>query len=90
LPTENLELVAQNQQLDVFHMQATAAPNQRANQRPHSEVEEGENHVADPLNPREEEATTNIGALLPPERAVLAPFSGFWYSRARVKLSLRI
>jgi hypothetical protein len=30
LPPQNLELVAQHQQLDVFHMQAPTATNKRA------------------------------------------------------------
>jgi hypothetical protein len=48
--TMPLELVPQHQQFDVFHMQATAATNKRAKQGPKSEVEEGEDHAADPPN----------------------------------------
>src|SRR5438128_11719525 len=51
LPTQDLELVAQHQQLDVFHMEAAAATNKCAKQSPHGEVEEGEDHAADPPNP---------------------------------------
>jgi hypothetical protein len=40
LPAQDLELVAQHQQLDVFHMQAAAAMHKRAEQRPQGEVEE--------------------------------------------------
>jgi hypothetical protein len=52
LPAQDLELVAQHQQLDVFHMQASTATNKRAEQRPHSEVEKRESHAADPPTPR--------------------------------------
>ena len=51
LPAQNLELVTQHQQLDVFHMQPAAATNQRIEQSPKSEIEEGEDHAADPPNP---------------------------------------
>jgi hypothetical protein len=34
LPAQDLELVAQHQQLDVFHVQAAAATNKRAEQTP--------------------------------------------------------
>jgi hypothetical protein len=40
LPPEDLELVAQHQQLDVFHMQAATATKERAEQSAHGEVEE--------------------------------------------------
>jgi hypothetical protein len=52
LAAENLELVTQHQQLEVFHMQAAAATNQRTEQGPKSEIEEGEDHVANPPSPR--------------------------------------
>jgi hypothetical protein len=52
LTAENLELVPQHQQLEVFHMQPAAATNQRTEQSPNSEIEEGEDHAADPPNPR--------------------------------------
>jgi hypothetical protein len=35
LPAQDLELVAQHQQLDVFHVQTAAATNKRAKQSPH-------------------------------------------------------
>jgi hypothetical protein len=41
LAAQNLELVAENQQLDVFHVQAAAATNERVEQSTHSEIEEG-------------------------------------------------
>jgi hypothetical protein len=52
LSAQDLELVAQHQQLDVFHMQAPTATNKRAEQSPQSEVEEGESHAADTPSPR--------------------------------------
>jgi hypothetical protein len=60
LPTQDLELVAQHQQLDVFHVQTAAATNKRAKHSPHSEVEEGEGHAADPPSPRAQVKTTPI------------------------------
>src|SRR5436190_681365 len=52
LPAQDLELVAQHQQLDVFHMQSPTATNKRAEQRPHGKVEKRENHAADTPSPR--------------------------------------
>jgi len=51
LTAQDLELVAQHQQLDVFHMQAPTATNKRSEQRPHGKVEKREGHAADPANP---------------------------------------
>jgi hypothetical protein len=51
LATEDLELVPQHQQLDVFHMKPAAATNQRTEQSPKTEIEEGEEHAADPPSP---------------------------------------
>jgi hypothetical protein len=51
LPAQDLELVAQHQQLDVFHMQAATATNERAEQCPHREVKKREGHTADTPNP---------------------------------------
>jgi hypothetical protein len=44
LAAQNIELVAQDQQLDVLDVQATTSPNQCAEQRPEREVEEGQGH----------------------------------------------
>ena len=55
LPAQDLELVAQHQQLDVLHVEAAAATNKRAEQSPHGEVEEREGHAADPPGPRANE-----------------------------------
>jgi hypothetical protein len=51
LPAQDRKLVPQHQQLNVFHVQAAAATNKRAQQGPKREVEEGEGHAADPPNP---------------------------------------
>jgi hypothetical protein len=55
--------MAQHQQFDVFHMQATAAANKRTEQSPHSELEKREDHAADPPKPRPRRGDTNFGAL---------------------------
>ena len=47
LPAQDLELVAQHQQLDVFHMQATTATKERTEESAHDEVKERERHAAD-------------------------------------------
>ena len=39
LPAQDLELVAQHQELDVFHMQAATTTKERTEQSAHSEVE---------------------------------------------------
>jgi hypothetical protein len=48
LPAQDLELVAQHQQLDVFHMPPATAANERTDQSPHSEADEGEGNAGDP------------------------------------------
>jgi len=65
LPAQDLELVAQHQQLNVFHMQTPTATHKRAEQSPHHEIKEGKGHAADPPNPRAKKSDTNIGALQP-------------------------
>jgi hypothetical protein len=52
LPPQDLKLMAQHQQFDVFHMQATTATHKRPEYSPHGEVEEREGHAADHPNPR--------------------------------------
>jgi hypothetical protein len=47
--------VPQDEQLDVLRVQATATPNQGAKQSPEREIQEGEDHAADPPSPRREE-----------------------------------
>ena len=61
LTAQDLELVAQHQQLDVIHMQAASATNERTEQSPHGEVEEGEGHTADPPSPGLRRRDTNFG-----------------------------
>jgi hypothetical protein len=51
LPAEDGQLVSKHEELDVFHIQAASATNERAQQRPDGEVEEGEGHAADPPSP---------------------------------------
>jgi len=46
LAAQNLELMAEHQQLDVLDIRATAAANKQAEQSPNSDVEEGEEHPA--------------------------------------------
>src|SRR5919202_1390597 len=48
LPAQDRKLVPQDEQLDVFHVQAAAATYERAQQGPKGEEEEGEGHAADP------------------------------------------
>lgn len=67
LAAQNLELMAQDQQLDVLCVQATAPPNECSQQSPERELEEGEGHIADPPNPPAMGRDTNIGALQPAE-----------------------
>ena len=60
LPAQDLELVAQHQQLDVFQMQATTAANKRAEQRPHDEVEKRESPCRRYSQPSLQEEATPI------------------------------
>ena len=64
LAAQNIELVAQDQQLDVLDVQATRTPNQRAEQSPERHVEEGEGHGrrSSPFS-RKRGRDTNTGAL---------------------------
>jgi hypothetical protein len=57
LTAQHLELVPQHDQLDVLQAQAAATANERAEQSPEREVEEGENHAADPPRPHQSSAT---------------------------------
>jgi hypothetical protein len=63
LAAQNLELVAQDQQLDVLDVHAAATPNERAQQRPEREVAKRQGHYADPPTPVRERRDTTIGAL---------------------------
>lgn len=51
LPAQNLELMPQHKQLDVFHVQTTATTNKRPEKGPHGEVEKREGHATNPPNP---------------------------------------
>jgi hypothetical protein len=48
LTAQDRQLVPQHEQLDVFHVQAAPAPDERAQHSPDDEVEEGESHADDP------------------------------------------
>jgi hypothetical protein len=64
LAAQDLEFVAQDEQLDILDVQATATTNQCPEQGPESEVEEGEGHLPPILpNPARKGRDTNIGAL---------------------------
>jgi hypothetical protein len=65
LTTEDLELVAQDEQLDVLDVQATATANECPQHSPERHVEKREDHRADPPNPTREERDTSIGTLHP-------------------------
>jgi len=54
LAAQNLELVAERHQLDVFDVRATTAANKQAEQSPNSEVEQREEHATDPRSPHPE------------------------------------
>ena len=64
LPAQDRKLVPQDEQLDVFHVQAAPATNKRAQQSPNSKVEKGDGHAADP-------PTLSPNAATP----ILAPFT---------------
>ncbi len=71
LPTQDLKLVAEHQQLDVFHVQAATATHERAEQSTHGEVEKREGHASDPRNPLLLKETTPIFAPFTPLRGHL-------------------
>jgi hypothetical protein len=78
LSTQNLQLVAQDQQLDVLDIQATATPNERAQQRPERDVEEREGHIADPPQTRPQEGATRVLAPFRPLRR--RPHTHPWFT----------
>jgi hypothetical protein len=51
LAAQHRDLVAQDQQLELLGVQATATPNECAQQGPERDIEEGEGHYRDPPNP---------------------------------------
>ena len=63
LAGQHLKLVAQDQQLDVLGVQATATRNECAQQGPEREVEEGEGHYRRSSQAAREGRDTSIGAL---------------------------
>jgi hypothetical protein len=62
LAAQDLELVAQDQQLDVLDVQTAATPNERSQQRPGREVEKREGHGRRSSQPAHERRDTRIGA----------------------------
>jgi hypothetical protein len=56
LPAQHLKLVAQDQELDVLDVEATATADEHPKQSPKREVQEGEGHTGDPPSPRPDEA----------------------------------
>ncbi len=54
LAAKDLKFVAENHELDVLGIRATAAADQQAEQSPDSEVVEREEHAADPRSPQPE------------------------------------
>jgi hypothetical protein len=62
LAAQDLELVAQDQQLDVLDVQTAATPNERSQQRPGREVEKREGHGRRSSQPAHERRDTSIGA----------------------------
>ena len=73
LATEDLELVAQDEQLDVLDVQATATTNECPQQSPERHVEKREGHRADPPNRPAKGATRVLAPFRGPTR-LLAPF----------------
>jgi hypothetical protein len=63
LPAQNLQLVAQDEQLDVFHMQTATTTNQRPKQSPHGEIEKREGHASILAAFAASRGDTNFGAL---------------------------
>jgi hypothetical protein len=60
LGTQNVRLVAQDQQLEVLHVQTAATSDERSQQRPEREVEERDGHIADPPQTRRYEVATRL------------------------------
>jgi hypothetical protein len=73
LAAQNLELVTQHQKLDVLQIQAAATPNKCAKQSPEREVQEGEDHAADPLSVRPREATRILAPFRPASLSLGSP-----------------
>ena len=65
LAAQHRDLVAQDHQLEVLGVQATATPNECAQQGPERDVEEGEGHYRRSTQPTPRRADTSIGALQP-------------------------
>ena len=64
LTTQNLELVTDHHQLDVLHIRTATTANKQAEQSPNSEIEEGEEHAADPPSPRPQTCDRSNGTAM--------------------------
>jgi hypothetical protein len=62
---QHRDLVAQDQQLEDLGVQATATPNECAQQGPERDIEEGEGHYRDPPNPPTKRATRVLAPYTP-------------------------
>jgi hypothetical protein len=69
LAAQHRDLVAQDQQLEVLGVQATATPNECAQQGPERDIEEGEGHHRDPPNPPTKGATRVLAPYRHPHSA---------------------
>lgn len=76
LASQNRELVPQQHQFHVLGELGLSTPNEQPQNSGEGKVREGEEHRFDPPRPSKR------------PQAVLAPFSGFWCPRARVKQTL--
>jgi hypothetical protein len=63
LAAQDLELVAQDEQLDVLDVQTAATANERAQQRPEREIEEREGHGCRSSQAARARRDTSIGTL---------------------------
>src|SRR5438067_1637711 len=76
LTSQHRELVSKQHQLHIVGELSSATANEQPPNSREGKVGEGEEHRA--ILPE--------GSRRPPKAIILAPFSGFWYSRARVNL----
>jgi hypothetical protein len=68
LPAQHLKLVAQDQQLDVLDVEATATADEHPKQSPKREVQEGEGHTGDPPTLAQTKGATRLLAPFTPKR----------------------
>jgi hypothetical protein len=83
LAAQHLELVAQDHQLEVLGVQATATPNECAQQGPEGDVEEGEGHYRRSSQPTREGPTRVLApfrGLEPPDPIITTLYECPWWS----------